>query len=107
MPEAAWSVNYAKAQLAPGDKLYAGYPWVAPIAFSLLEAGMDRSVQSGKPPTGGAALVAVSEADEQTLESVLIENYQDSTAWLPFTIVQDRPGMKIFAARMRGEVADR
>lgn len=107
MPEAAWCVRYAKAQLAPGDKLYAGYPWVAPIAFSLLEQGMDRSVQSGKPPTGGGALVAVAEADEQTLESVLIENYQDTAAWFPFIMVQDRPGMKIFAARMRGEVADR
>jgi hypothetical protein len=99
LPEAQWTVRQAGKRLQDGDKLYAEYPWVAPITFEVLAADMDRYVLKGDPATGGTALVVVSEVQEQTVEGVLRENFQDPDLWSSVEMVEERPGMRIFAAR--------
>ena len=99
LPAAQWTVQQAGKRLKAGDKLYAEYPWVTPTTFEVLAAGMDPSVMQGGPATDGIALVLVSMADEQTVEGVLQENFQDPERWSSVEMVEERMGMRIFAAR--------
>ncbi|MBK6549393.1 MAG: glycosyltransferase family 39 protein [Flavobacteriales bacterium] len=98
MPEAARTVTYAKSRLQPGDKLYAIYPWDAPIRFEAMVLGLDAGYLSGSPSPGATILVAFSPLNEQSVEDVLRHHEEDPAQWPGLHMVQDWPGLRIFAA---------
>lgn len=98
LPEVDRLVELLKTTMQPGDKLFMQHPWDAPIHFALRAAHGDETMLSGPVKEGAKVLVAVGSAHEQTVEAVLKHNVQDPARWPTMHMVQDWPGMKIFAA---------
>jgi len=98
VPQAKRAVTFAKAQLEPGDKLYSMFPLDGPIEFYLRAGGMDTGFLSGSPSPSGKVLVIVSPENEQTPDDVLQHFGQDTAQWPELEMVQEWPGMRIFAA---------
>lgn len=101
VPQVDGVVSFAREHLKPGDKLYAQYPWLAPIQFAMRAAGADEAVLAGEPSAGGTVYVAAGSRPEQSVQAVLRANEQDPERWPAMQMVQEWPGLKIFAPRLR------
>lgn len=98
VPQADEVATFIEERLRPGDKFYVQHPWDAPIGFALRSTGADVGVLEGSPMEGRMVYVAVGDRPEQTVEGVLRNNEQDPALEVGMHMVQEWPGLKIFAA---------
>jgi hypothetical protein len=82
--------------LGPGDRILVQYPWEAPVEFEAMSRGMDRAHFHVGPGPGGRTWAVVGVG--QSLADVLAL-HEVNVPVGAFDLVQDRDGMKIFAAR--------
>lgn len=98
LPEVDRTVEMLQTTMRPGDKFFVQHPWDAPMHFALRAAHGDETMLTGPVADGAAVMVAIGEQHEQTVEGVLRHNGQDPARWPGMHMVQDWPGLKIFAA---------
>ena len=101
-PEAKAVAAVLREVIGQGDKVYVDPPWDAPVRFHARAEGLERADFQGPPATGAMAYVLVAPADGQTLEHVLKDHQQTLDRFNAFKMVDDRPGIEIFAARYVG-----
>lgn len=97
-PEAGSAALWLKDHVRPGDRVWAEFPWEAPLAFHLACARMEVDMD-GPPGPGGRAFVIVGPGSGQTLQMVLKGHGSPDTTGGTFRKVEDWHRLEIFAPR--------